>query len=348
MLDAGDVDGQKSLKGLSESVLLEKAKASIKGIIVEQLTAGKPESVEVMSAALQRQGGVLFTLDSREAKDWLVRPDVMTAFTHGFGLAVSYAPRKFPVLVEFVPVGLDISKKDNFADIETANGLQKGSIVGARWIRDPRKRNPAQRHAHLVVNCKTKEIANEWIANPKVLAGKEVESAKYIREPLRCHNCQLDGHMAARCLSPPVCGACGKDHQTHTCNDRMNFFCSSCKTEGHPTWSRSCLNFITRQLEHSDRVPDNKYRYYVTSEDWTWELLTNDSRRRSFRPPRERRAQAATGANATTLTRQPNATTNTSHSPPTGQPGTPGPWRKHCGPEATDHTRRLGRPLTII
>jgi hypothetical protein len=68
MLDAGDVDGQKSLKGLSENILLEKAKASIKAIVREQLTADRPERVEVISAALQRQGGVMFTLNSKETR----------------------------------------------------------------------------------------------------------------------------------------------------------------------------------------------------------------------------------------------------------------------------------------
>jgi hypothetical protein len=219
----------------------------------------------------------------------------MTAFTQGFGPAVTYAPQKFPVLVEFVPVSLDITRKDTFTDIEIANNLLKGSILGARWICEPKKRDPAQRHAHLVVKCSSKDTANEWIANPKILASKEVESAKYIHEPLQCHNCQLDGHTATQCISLAVCGACSKNHRTHTYTDHRSFFCSSCKSEGHPTWFCTCLNFMTQQIAHSDQVPDNKYRYYITSKDWTWELLTNNTCHRSSHPPCKRRVDTATG-----------------------------------------------------
>ncbi|KAF8596971.1 hypothetical protein BDV93DRAFT_403042, partial [Ceratobasidium sp. AG-I] len=217
-----------------------------------------------------RQGGVLYELKTKEARDWLVRPDVCKKFTESFGCTLRYRPRKFPILVEFVPVEFNINKEDAIDTLVRTNELPEGSITALKWVRDPKRHDAEQRHAHLIVYCSTKEVANNWILYMGTIEGKEVGSTKLLPEPMRCYNCQLDGHLAKQCASPEVCGSCGGNHRTDVCNDRKNLYCVTCKEKGHPTWSTACPNYVTRCMNLTDRVPDNRYKYYVTSEEWTW------------------------------------------------------------------------------
>lgn len=199
MLHAETVNGQKGLAGLTSQQLIEKAFLAMNEITGEGIMAGRPEKIEFVNAVVQRKGGVLFELGTKEERDWLVRPDVCEKFTEGFGCPVRYRARKYPALVEFVPVEANINRKETLEAIESSNGLEKGSIVSAKWIRDPSRRDADQRHAHLIVNCKSKEDANDWIRHSRVIEGKTVSSTKLLPEPLRCYKCQRDGHLAKQC-----------------------------------------------------------------------------------------------------------------------------------------------------
>ncbi|QRV77058.1 Reverse transcriptase from transposon X-element protein [Ceratobasidium sp. AG-Ba] len=303
MIDPEAVAGQRCLQNCTEHVLLEQARKAVENIRETDLLKGKPETVQFTSVTRHANGGLLYKLNSPDARSWLVRPDVCNRFTDSFGCAVQIRERKFLVLVQHVPISLDVTKKATVDTLEESNNLPKGSILSLRWIRDPSRREPEQRHAHLIIHCSTKETANLWIGNRMTLEGKDCSSVKLLPTPLRCYNCQLPGHQARGCSAPQTCGTCGGEHRTENCTNRLNTYCVTCKTKGHPTWSTSCPGYATRCANLLDRVPDNRYRYYVTSEPRTWELLGSEQLEQRFRPLRTRREPStalspATGPNA--------------------------------------------------
>ncbi|QRV81841.1 RNA-directed DNA polymerase from mobile element jockey [Ceratobasidium sp. AG-Ba] len=309
MIDPEVVAGQRALQNITERDLLEQARKAVENIREADLLRGKPETVQFNSVTKQANGGLLYEINSVEARRWLVRPDVCNRFTDGFGCAVQIRERKFPVLVQHVPISLDVSKKATVEALEESNNLPKGSILSLRWIRDPSRREPEQRNAHLIIHCSTKETANLWIGNRMALEGKDCSSVKLLSTPLRCYNCQLPGHQARGCTAPQTCGTCGGEHRTENCTNRLDTYCVTCKIKGHPTWSTSCPGYATRRANLSDRVPDNRYQYYVTSESWSWELLGSEKLEHRFRPPRTCRepptaSVTATGPNATNLGNQ--------------------------------------------
>ncbi|QRV82279.1 Reverse transcriptase from transposon X-element protein [Ceratobasidium sp. AG-Ba] len=346
MIDPEVVSGQRGLHNMTEQDLLEQARKAAEKIDGVQLLQGKPEQLRFVSVAKQANGGLLYELNSVEARRWLVRPDVCNRFTDGFGCAVQIRERKFPILVQHVPISLDVAKKATVDNLEETNNLPKGSILSLRWIRDPSKREPEQRHAHLIIHCTTKEIANIWIAKRMILEGKECSTVKLLSTPLRCYNCQLPGHQARNCTAPQICGTCGGAHRTENCTNRLDTFCVTCKVKGHPTWSTSCPGYATRCANLSDRIPDNRYRYYVTSEPSSWELLGTEQLEQRFRPPRTRR-DTPFGRNPTAVSIPPApATDNQGEHPRPDNLGQPAPGGTVIPPRQTTLTEYINAPST--
>ena len=67
----------------------------------------------------------------------------------------------------------------------------------------------------------------------------------YLRNPMRCFNCQRYGHTNTRCHKSRRCGQCGSEDQNHpdsrSCsNDPC---CPHCD-KSHPVWDRSCEALI--------------------------------------------------------------------------------------------------------
>jgi hypothetical protein len=300
MLDAEAINGEGGLMGLTLEALIERANQALKSMTGTEGQAGRPEKVEFISMVVQRKGGILLELGMKEEREWLVHPDICASFTENFGGAVKYRARKYPVLVKCIPIGINIGLKTTLEEIKTSNRLEKDSIVGAKWICNPSRGETDQCHTHLIVYCKSKEDANDWICNTHYIEGKSVASTKLLPVLMRCYNCQLDGHLAKQCIMTVTCSTCSGAHRTDTCTNRRNPYCVPCKMKGHLTWSSACPNYVTRCANLSDCPPDNCYKYYVTSQEWTWQLLSNDSNRRRFRAPQPRNpSQTATGAYAT-------------------------------------------------
>ncbi|KAF8597947.1 hypothetical protein BDV93DRAFT_422304, partial [Ceratobasidium sp. AG-I] len=219
---------------------------------------------------LAKQGGLLLEMNGVVQKDWLTRPDVCAAFIDNLDFSATYRPRKYPIIAEMVPIEFNINGEGALETIEEINGLAKGDIMGLRWIRHPDRRDANQRHAHLVVNCRTKQVANKWIRGQMAIGGVNVYSSKMIADPFRCFKCQQVGHRADVCKKEDICGTCGEKHNTRQCTNRQRPYCTTCKTAGHPTWSKGCPNYITGNNKGEDHMADRFYTYYVTDEEWTW------------------------------------------------------------------------------
>ncbi|QRV94576.1 Reverse transcriptase from transposon X-element protein [Ceratobasidium sp. AG-Ba] len=285
LLDSEATEGMEALSQLPESALVLKAKLAMEALS-EAMKESMPEGAHFRSANVLQNGGVVYEMNSKEAADWIKRPDICAAFADQFGSSVRYRERSFPVVVECVPVSFDTASKHSISKLEHDNNLPANSIVSCRYIVPPAKRRENQRHAFIVVQFRDKEAANVCIRSPIVVEGKQCDARKLAKKPVRCTKCQKFGHPTKQCKSPTfVCGTCPGQHDTKDCRDRVNVYCRTCGVQGHPTWDTKCPGYYAECASFATRVPDNLYKYFVTSEEWTWEKVTDAKQSITSPPP---------------------------------------------------------------
>ncbi|KAJ7189689.1 hypothetical protein GGX14DRAFT_382961, partial [Mycena pura] len=106
---------------------------------------------------------VVFHLTTAAAAEWIRSPKRMDAFLAGMGGTSVYKPCAFSVVVEFVPVTFDPSLENTFHTIEDTNGMKRGAITQARYIKPLERRNPGQRSTHAIFGFATADGANHAI-----------------------------------------------------------------------------------------------------------------------------------------------------------------------------------------
>ncbi|KAJ7196018.1 hypothetical protein B0H12DRAFT_974031, partial [Mycena haematopus] len=72
-------------------------------------------------------------------------------------------PRTFSAVVEFVPLTFDPALENALHEVEDANGLGRGAIVQARYIKPIARRHAGQTVAHMIFSFRTAEGANHAI-----------------------------------------------------------------------------------------------------------------------------------------------------------------------------------------
>ena len=83
-----------------------------------------------------------------------------------------------------------------------------------------------------------------------------VEEFQFKPRVIKCHNCQIFGHIAMRCKHPAKCGCCSAAHSTKDCphqSDPDKFKCSHC-TGKHITGDKACKKFQAREDELKNRL----------------------------------------------------------------------------------------------
>ncbi|QRV96883.1 hypothetical protein RhiJN_24901 [Ceratobasidium sp. AG-Ba] len=284
LLDS-DATGGETLRLLPESALVMKAQLALDQLS-QSMKASMPEGTRFRSANVLQNGGIVYEMNSKEAADWVKRPDICAAFADQFGSPVRYRERSFPVVAECVPVSFDTASKHAVSKLEHDNNLPANSIASCRYIVPPAKRRENQRHAFVILQFRNKEAANACIKSPIVVEGKQCDACKLAKKPVRCTKCQKFGHPTKQCKSPEfVCGTCPGHHDTKDCRDRSNVYCRTCGVEGHPTWDTKCPGYYAECASFATRVPDNLYKYFITSEEWTWEKVTDAKQSITTPPP---------------------------------------------------------------
>ncbi|KAJ7191578.1 hypothetical protein GGX14DRAFT_336427, partial [Mycena pura] len=196
---------------LSEKELVEKANLALhhaKGALGDDTA---PDRMSFIGARRLRSGAVVFHLATAAAAEWIRSPKRMDAFLASMGGTSVYKPRAFSVVVEFVPVTFDPSLENTFRTIEDANGMKRGAITQARYIKPLERRNPGQRSAHAIFGFATADGATHAIRHKMFVDGKHVAARKLLSEPICCLKCQQIGvnHSAATCPSiHDVCARC--------------------------------------------------------------------------------------------------------------------------------------------
>ncbi|KAI0313985.1 hypothetical protein OF83DRAFT_1030600, partial [Amylostereum chailletii] len=124
--------------------------------------------------------------------------------------------------------------------------------------------------ANLVISLNAPSPANSLIRDGVIIANQRLSCSKRRKEPMRCLKCHHWGHMAATCKSAlDICGTCGQNHRTASCNNRNTLRCQSCQTEDHASWSRDCPAFTKRCDDLDAKFPENQMPYFPTDKLWT-------------------------------------------------------------------------------
>jgi hypothetical protein len=194
------------------------------------------------------------------------------------GSLATIKTRDWSVLAEFVPTSYNPDDPDERGDVAEQSGLDYRSHDSSRWIKPPKRREKARQSAHLILRFNDPVCANQAILNGVIITNKRVRVRKLEEEARRCLNCQSfdPPHSASEYTNPTVCSTCGKDHHSEECTvkDPDQFHCANCNITGHGAWSRECEIRLSHQKKLEACRQDSNFRFFPTSESWTWETLS--------------------------------------------------------------------------
>ncbi|KLO05276.1 hypothetical protein SCHPADRAFT_790401, partial [Schizopora paradoxa] len=226
------------------------------------------------AAKKQRNGGLLFELDSVKSARWLKNPDVRARFVIDFDPGAVMKGTMYPCLLKFVPIAYQVDDRDERERVEASAHLPAGTLSNTRWMKPPGRREKNQRYAHLIAMFPSPETANTAIRHGLYIRGAKIMPVQLFPEPLRCNKCSMFAHhKAVDCPSKVQCGWCGREHKTNLCSVKLpeDMYCVNCKQRGHGAVSRDCPTYWTKKKRMDSRNPATLFKYVVISTDpSTW------------------------------------------------------------------------------
>lgn len=197
-----------------------------------------------------------------------LRQNILTeTFTKALG--IRYLPRKYALIVKFVPVTCTIEKEKHA--IFEENNVDPDNVHEFRWMKPEGRRAETQKVAHALLTLKDENTANDLVARGMYIHSQFTKVERLRHEPMRCNKCQMYGHMARECKqTKEICAYCGETHSSRTCTNAATSFCRPCNTKGHTATSRECPTFLRKCEEYNERNPINALPYFPTAAPWTW------------------------------------------------------------------------------
>ncbi|KAG2061007.1 hypothetical protein BDR06DRAFT_1049074 [Suillus hirtellus] len=215
-------------------------------------------------------GGVIVELENEELAFWLCDLVGRTLLEGQFDTAVSFCKRTYTLVLEYLPIQLQIENDEFLRHIEHKNDLPTNSLASVRWIKPPTRRMQEQRKAFALLQVIKAPTANNILRDGLCINSKHVGVRKDKREPIRCAKCQHYGHIARACLAlMDTCGTCSGGHRTTQCTAYHTTRCVNCSDNTHMSWSRKCLEFARRCELMDKKFPENRMPYYHTESAWT-------------------------------------------------------------------------------
>jgi hypothetical protein len=245
------------------------AKARIAMVSAKEATGQEaPEGAVFVGARLLRSGDVVLIMNTAQAADW--QRARMEPFLHAMGGTSAFKQRNPTIVLQFVPTTFDPSRDGAVRVVEDDNGLGRGAITNAHFIKPATHRRSGQRLAHAIVSFKEVVTANRVIRDGLFVDGKKVWGRKILSEPTRCVKCQMVGvdHIAATCKSiHDTCARCGEMHRTAECvvPDGARA-CANCRGagvqhHGHGAADRNCPVFANKLQHALERNPDARFKF---------------------------------------------------------------------------------------
>ncbi|KAG2737974.1 hypothetical protein P692DRAFT_201660663, partial [Suillus brevipes Sb2] len=94
-----------------------------------------------------RNGGIIVELDSEELATWLREPTGRALLEEQFESTVSFRSRTFALVLEYLPIRLQLDDASLLRRVEIENNLPADSLSTIRWIKPVARRSAEQRKA---------------------------------------------------------------------------------------------------------------------------------------------------------------------------------------------------------
>ncbi|KAF8600540.1 hypothetical protein BDV93DRAFT_476298, partial [Ceratobasidium sp. AG-I] len=141
--------------------------------------------------------------------------------------------------------------------------MNHGEILAAHWIKPKTRRMSGQEFAHLMVELRSEDVADDLIESGAHVEYTRVNVRRNIERPTRCLKCQRFAHKADKCkAATDVCSGCGGAHRSSECTDKGKVYCSNCQTDSHSAWSLSCPMYAQENARLNVRKPENLRRFF--------------------------------------------------------------------------------------
>ena len=223
-----------------------------------------------VSAHWLNNGGMVLEINSEAAIGWIGALVTRASFLGRFAPDSSVRERAFPPMVQFMPLYFKPDSDSEVRSVEKDNDLPAGSLLCARWIKPPYRRNREQMCSHIILVTSATEAANKILTNGLLVCQKRVYAKKCKKEPTHCLKCQGWDHLSYSCVQAfDTCATCAGRHKTANCSLGVQLRCVSCRMEGHASWSRFCPIFNHKCDELNGRLTENTMPYFPTDEPWT-------------------------------------------------------------------------------
>jgi len=265
LMDIYDKDEDNILsKSLTD--IIEKANDTIAGL----KCASKPKDIKVIMALKTHGKVVLLTLNSKEAASWIRELLNKVEFSSGFSAESHIRARTFNLIVPRIPVIFDPSKEKHICEVKETNCLDTNMIRKAKWIKPMGRRRPGQTNTYAIFTLTSVDSANTLIRDRLYICSIKVRPTKQKQEPIQCMKCREWGHFTSECQSEKdVCGNCGGEHRTNTCQNKDKLYCVACGKNMHASWSRNCPEFNRQCLIYDGRNPENAMLFFPMEHNWT-------------------------------------------------------------------------------
>jgi hypothetical protein len=107
-----------------------------------------------------RNGGVIVELESEDLAAWLRTPEAKAWLEGQFDSTVSFQTRTYTLLLEYLPIHLQIYDENFLDGIMNENQLPPDSLTSIRWIKPPTRRSQEQRKAFTLLQVADAPTAN--------------------------------------------------------------------------------------------------------------------------------------------------------------------------------------------
>ncbi|KAF8595010.1 hypothetical protein BDV93DRAFT_501597, partial [Ceratobasidium sp. AG-I] len=154
----------------------------------EEPFKSKP-TLDFRSVTRLPRGGLLYEMANRGQAGFLSDARFVVEFEKGLGDFICKGQHAF-VIFERVPTTFNPSVPLALRSLETENQLNAGDILAAHWIKPEARRTTGQAFAHLMVEFRSEEVADELIEYGARVECNSVVVRRNIERPTRCLKCQ--------------------------------------------------------------------------------------------------------------------------------------------------------------
>jgi len=209
-----------SILNNSLTSIIEKANEILESIE----DADKPKDIKVLAALKAQKHIILLTLNSKEVAKWLRIVPNKVAFTGKFSVELYIRERLYNLIVPRVPITFEPGNNKHLHELEEMNGLYKGMVRKAKWIKPLGRRRTDQTHTYAIISLTSVDFANIIIRDGLFIC----------RTKVRCYNLGLmQGvffifHLLTKpfpsCDQPPI----HLDHMTNHLTSHLTTHITSC------------------------------------------------------------------------------------------------------------------------